>query len=336
MQKPRSNALPVLAVDLGSTKILTALISSTGKVIAKNHTYTLANMGAKSVINRMLNAIDCLLNQEDIRPPQLDSISIAAAGSIDMKLGVVTISPQIPGWHNIPLKKVVQEKFGIRTYLINDASAAVLSEHQLGSGMGIDNLIYITVSTGIGSGIIVNGEICFGANGSAGELGHMTISTMGPACNCGNIGCLQTLASGTALVEDATKRITRGDCSSLRNFTENGSKKITAEQIEIAARSGDSLSKEVILKAATYLGIGMVNLIHIFNPEMIIIGGGLSNMGDLLLDPARQIIKERAHTLSGEAVRIVISKLMGDAGIFGAAIFARSQCNGQGVLYESS
>ena len=336
MQKARKHGLPLLAIDLGGTKILAALISAEGKILARKQNPTLADDGAQPVINRILVTIDQLLSQEKISPSQLDSISIAAAGTIDMESGVVTLAPQIPGWRDIPLRDIVQEKYGAKTFLINDASAAALSEHQLGAGKGINNLIYITVSTGIGGGIIIDDKLYFGANGSAGELGHITIDANGPRCTCGNIGCWQMLASGTAVAEEAARRIGQGEGSSLIEITGGKIEKITAEKVEMAARGGDSLAREVILRAATHLGVGMVNLIHIFNPAMIIVGGGMSKMSGLLLQPARQIIRERAHRLSAQAVRIVSSQLGDDAGVLGAAVFARQQRDGRGGHYEGS
>ncbi|MFC1913271.1 ROK family protein [Chloroflexota bacterium] len=336
MQKVEKNGLPLLAVDLGGTKILATLISAEGKILARKKTLTLANAGAQPVINRMLTTIDQLLSQENISPSRLDSISIAAAGTIDMDSGVVTLSPQIPGWRNIPLRDIVQKKYGIPTFLINDASAAALSEHRLGAGKGINNLIYITLSTGIGGGIIIDDKLYLGANGGAGELGHITIDANGARCTCGNIGCWQMLASGTAVADEAARRIGQGEGSSLCENTDGMMGKITAEKVEMAARGGDSLAREVISRAAIHLGVGMVNLIHLFNPAMIIVGGGMSKMSDLLLQPAREVIRERAHRLSAQAVQIVTSQLGADAGVLGAAVFARQQGNGHGGHHEGS
>ena len=178
------------------------------------------------------------------------------------------------------------------------------------------------MSTGIGGGVIINDKLFCGPSGSAGEIGHMTIDVNGPRCNCGNIGCLEMLASGTAVAQEAIRRIGRGDGSSLIEIVEGEIENITAEKVEIAARDGDSLALDVIAKAATYLGVGMVNLVNIFNPEMIIVGGGMAKMGDLLLAPARQVVQERAFQLPAQAVRIVPAQLGDDAGVLGAATFA--------------
>ena len=314
---------PVLAIDLGGTKIIAAIISS--KVVAKEYQLTLAEEGPQSVIKRVLSMIDHLLSLRNLDPSQLDSISIAAAGAIDIEKGLVTLSPNLPGWRDIPLRDMVGEKYGVNTFLINDASAAALGEHHFGAGKGVSNLIMLTVGTGIGGGIIINGKLYLGPSGSAGEIGHMTIDVNGPKCSCGNIGCLERLVSGTAVAEEAIRRLSQGEKSSLTEIVGGKIKSITAEKVSLAAQNGDSLALEVISKAATYLGIGLVNLVNIFNPEMIIIGGGLAKMGDLLLEPARRVVRERAFQLSARLVRIVPAQLGDDAAVLGAAIFARQQ-----------
>ena len=323
MKETKKSGLPVLAIDVGGTKIIAAIISNQGKVIAREYCLTLADEGPQSVINRILSAIDHLLSLRNLAPSQLDSISIAAAGAIDFEKGLVTSSPNLPGWYDIPLRDIVKEKYGVNTFLINDATAAALGEHHFGAGRGVNNLILLTVGTGIGGGIIINNELYSGPCGSAGEIGHMTIDVNGPRCNCGNVGCLEMLASGTVVAQEAIRRISQGERSSLIEIVDGKIESITAEKVGVAAQGGDSLALEVITKAATYLGVGMVNLVNIFNPEMIIVGGGMAQMGDLLLNTARQVVWERAFQLSAQAVRIVPAQLGDNAGVFGAAIFAR-------------
>ncbi len=327
VKETKKSGLPVLAIDIGGTKIITALISNKGQVLAKEYHLTLADEGPPSVINRILAAIDRLLNTKNMGLSQLDSISIAAAGAINFEKGVITSSPNLPGWHDIPLKDMVKEKYQVNTFLINDANAAALAEHRFGAGRGTNNLVYLTVSTGIGSGIIIDGKLYMGACGSAGEIGHMTIDVNGPRDNCGNIGCLETLASGTAVAKEAIKRIGRGEESYLAEMVEGKIENITAEKVSAAAQSGDSLALEVIMQAATYLGVGLVNVVNIFNPEIIVIGGGMTQMGDLLFNPARKVVRERAFPVSSGAVRIVPAQLGNNTEVIGAAIFARQQKN---------
>ena len=329
------SGMSVLAIDLGGTKIRAAIINQ-GQVVAREYQSTLADEGPPAVIKRLLSMTDHLLSLRNLDSSQLDSIGIAAAGAIDLEKGLVTSSPNLPGWHDIPLRGMVGEKYGVDTCLINDASAAALGEQRFGAGKGVNNLVMITVGTGIGGGIIINGELYSGPSGSAGEIGHMTIDVIGPKCCCGNIGCWEKLVSGTAVAEEAIRRISQGERSSLSEMVKGKLANITAEKVEVAARNGDSLAQEVISRAATYLGVGLVNLVNIFNPEMIIVGGGLAKMGDLLLEPARQVVRERAFRLPACLVRIVTAQLGDDAGVLGAAIFAHQQKNRTGGAHEDS
>ena len=231
------------------------------------------------------------------------------------------MSPSLPGWVDIPLRGTVEAAYGISTFLLNDASAAALGEHRFGAGRDSANLVYITVSTGIGGGFIIDNNLYSGTSGSAGDVGHMTIDVNGPVCNCGSTGCLETLASGTAIAREAINRIKNGERSSLAK-TRDGIENITAEKVGQAAREGDVLALAVVSRAAYYLGVGLANLVNILNPDTIIVGGGLSKLGDLLLEPTREVMRERAFQLPARAVRIVPSQLGDDAGVLGAALFA--------------
>ncbi len=325
MSKDKSPGLSVLAVDLGGTKITAGIVSGSGQVIAKERCLTLAEEGPQSVVNRLFSTIDHLLGLKGMELSQLDSISLAVAGAIDLEKGLVTLSPNLPGWHDIPLREMVKERYGVDTFLLNDASAAALGEHRFGAGRGVNNLILLTVGTGIGGGIIINGGLYNGSSGSAGEIGHMTIDVNGPGCKCGNTGCLEALASGTAMAREAGSRIAQGEKSSLVEMVAGKIGEITVEKIGTAAGEGDVLALDVIAEAGTYLGVGMANLVNIFNPELIVVGGGVANLGELLLEPARRVVKARALRLPAQAVRIVPAQLGDEGGLLGAAVFALEQ-----------
>jgi glucokinase len=193
----------------------------------------------------------------------------------------------------------------------------------MGAGRGLDNLIYITVSTGIGGGLIINGQLYNGIDGCAAEIGHMIILADGPACKCGKRGCFEALASGTAIARMAMERLAEGNKSCLTELARGRIGNVTAELVTEAARRNDSLALSVIDEAARYLGIGLANLVNIINPQMIIIGGGVSRMGAMLLNPARKSMKEHAFRLPARTVRVVRPRLGMDAGLMGAAIYAR-------------
>lgn len=323
--------LPVLAIDIGGTKIVTALVSHPPRLLARDYSLTLASEGRQAVTGRIFSAIDRVLGAQNIAPPQLHSIVIAAAGAIDLERGLVTSSPNLLGWRDVPLRDMVKARYKVNTLLINDADAEVLGEHRLGAGRGVSSLILITVGTGIGGGIIINGRLYSGASGSAGEIGHTTIDVNGPRCNCGNIGCWETFVSGRAMAKEAKARVKWGEQSILDEMVKGEIEQITTEKVGVAAQGGDPLALDIVSKAATYLGIGMVNLVNAFNPEMIIVGGGVAKIGELLLEPARQVVRERAFKLASGVVRIVPAQLGDDAGVLGGAVFAYSLTAGEGL-----
>ena len=311
---------PILAVDLGGTKIATALVSTKKQIIAQQYMLTLADEGPDAVVRRMLAAISSALTKAQVLCPAFSTIAISSAGIIDVRKGIVTASPSFPGWHDIPLQEIVEAETGLKCFLINDATAAVTAEHRLGAGMGLRNILYVTVSTGIGGGIIVDDNLYSGFSGCAGEIGHMTIDINGPRCTCGSVGCLEALASGTAVAKEAQRRIACGEKSIILELVDDEPQNITAEMVAAAAKRRDAMALEIVSQAATYLGIGMANLVNIFNPEIIIIGGGMSKMGDMLFDPLRRTVEERAFRLPGNMVQIVPSKLGDDVSLLGAAI----------------
>ncbi|MBN1366815.1 MAG: ROK family protein [Dehalococcoidales bacterium] len=315
---------PVLSFDLGGTKILAALVLNS-RVEFRDYSLTHAEEGPQAVIEYIFKAIDRVLKESGLDITQLHSISIASAGAINTKNGIVTLSPNLPGWQNIPLAEKIQKKYPVSVFLLNDANAAAIAEHRYGAGRGTRHMIYITVSTGIGGGIIINNKIYEGASGGAGEIGHMSLDAKGPKCNCGNTGCMETLASGTALAKEAKRRIKGGEESLLSGMVKGKIEKITGKEIGEAAEKGDVVAIASINRIAGYLGVGLVSLVNIFNPEMIVIGGSVAKLGERLLSPARQIVRERAYPLHASAVKIVPAQLGDDAGIIGAAVYAMQQ-----------
>lgn len=325
---------PILAADIGGSKIVTAVVSRQGELIAREYLATLAEEGPDVVIRRMLAAFDSTRAKANLARSALSTVVIAAAGAIDTEKGVVTSSPNLPGWINVPLKEILEEKTGYKVSIINDASAAALGEHRFGAGRETTNLIYITVSTGIGGGIIIDKKLYSGISGSAGEIGHMTVDLNGPRCSCGNTGCLEMLASGKAMARAAQSRIAGGAKSLLLELVEGEPRNISARIIAAAAARGDPLSLEIISQAAIYLGIGMVNLVNIFNPDMIVIGGGVARIGNPLLEPARKIVSERAFELPAQAVKIVPSQLWDNAAVLGCAAFPGAEGTADGSSYR--
>jgi glucokinase len=308
-----------IGIDLGGTKIGTALVDAKGKILARDLRKTQAAEGLQAVVDRMVDAASRVMIQAGVATSQVTAIGIGAPGPIDVKAGLVTSPPNLPGWRNVPLKKLVEEVLGIPAFLENDANAAVLGEHLFGAGRGAENMIYVTASTGVGGGFIVEGQIYDGATGAAGEIGHMTVLPRGPHCGCGNRGCLEALASGTAIAREGKERVVP---TLITELAEGDPERVSARLVAQAAEEGDIEAQEIIDDAMTYLGVGMASLVNLFNPELIVIGGGLTNMGEGLFGPVRRIIDRRAFRTSAEAVKVVPSQLGDDVGTVGAAAVA--------------
>jgi glucokinase len=312
----------ILGIDLGGSKILTAVVKSEGEVLSSNESTTRATEGRDIVIQSIVDSAHSAMKQASCTISEISAIGIGAPGISNPEAGILFTSPNLPGWRNVLLRDIIQNKLDKKAFLINDANAAALGELYFGAAHGTHNFIYITLSTGIGGGIVIDGKIYTGAIGTAGEIGHMTIDDNGPLCNCGNKGCWEALASGTALAREAKRRIKEGAKTSVLKYTEGDLEKVTAQIIHSAAEQGDKLAKDLIARTGYYVGVGVANLINIFNPELIVIGGGLSNIGDMLLKPAFKVAAERSYKEAFQAVRLVSAGLGRNSGVLGAAAFA--------------
>jgi glucokinase len=320
-----------LGIDLGGSKILTAVVNRQGEILSHDERTTPAAEGYGVVMQSVVESSQRVLEEGVATISDICAIGIGVAGISNPEAGLLFSSPNLPGWRHIPLRDVMEEKLGRKTFVMNDANAAALGELYFGAARGTRNFIYITLSTGIGGGIVIDGRIYTGAIGAAGEVGHMTIDDDGPICNCGNKGCWETLASGTALAKEARRRIEEGGGSLILECADGDVEKVTAEVVHRAARQGDGLAKELIARTGYYVGVGLANLINIFNPELIVIGGGLANIGDMLLKPALKVASERAYKEPFQAARFAFAELGRNSGVVGAAAFAFGK---MGVLCE--
>ena len=296
-------------------------------MLSRDHSITPVKEGQQAVVKSILESVGRALDQAHITAADLAAIGLGAPGLSNPETGILFTSPNLPGWKDVPLRDIIEKELGRKAFLINDANAAAVGELYFGAGRGARNFIYITVSTGIGGGIISDGKIYTGAIGMAGELGHMVIDAEGPPCNCGNRGCWDALASGTALAREAKQKITGGAETAILDFADGDIDKVTAEVIHRAAKESDGLARRLIRETGYYLGVGLANLINIFNPELIVIGGGLSNIGDMLLEPALKEAKKRAFREPFQAVRFARAGLGRNSGVLGAAAFALEEMN---------
>lgn len=321
----RTRDLLSLGIDLGGTKILTSVVNPQGEILSRDHSLTPGAKGPEGVIRAILASAERALEGASIRMDRVSAVGVGAPGLANTEAGILYTSPNLPGWKDVPLRDIIQKKLKKKAFLINDGNAAALGEYYFGAAKGISHFIYITISTGIGGGVVVDGKLLNGSKGLAGEVGHMTIADEGPLCHCGNRGCWEALASGTALAKAAQKRIEAGADTTILSLAEGKIDKVTAQTVQTAAEKGDPLANELILKTAYYFGVGLANLVNLFNPEMIVIGGGLSNMGDRLLKPAYRVAGERAFNRAYRIVRFVRAGLGRNSGVLGAAAFAFEQ-----------
>jgi glucokinase len=232
------------------------------------------------------------------------------------------LPPNLPGWHDVPLAELIREEFGLPTRLENDANAAALAEHRFGAGQGSDHMIYVTVSTGIGGGFILGGKLYAGATGAAAEIGHTTVLASGPLCGCGNRGCLEALAAGSAIAREARERVRRGVPTLIAELSCGDPENISAKLVAGAADQGDWEANAILDQAMAYLGLGMANLVNLLNPQLLVIGGGLTKMGERLFEPVRRAIDLRSFATAARAVELRQAQLGDDVGLLGAAAVA--------------
>ncbi|ADL53435.1 ROK family protein [Clostridium cellulovorans] len=306
----------VIGIDLGGTKISGALATVEGDIISQYTVPTKASEGELPVLGRIIETIEKVLEEGKAVVEEVKSIGIGSPGPLDTKTGVIITTPNLP-FKNFKLVQPIVEKFGIPTYLDNDANAAAIGEYVFGAGKGTENMVFITVSTGIGGGAIINGKAFRGSTSNALEVGHMTLEQDGPICGCGNHGCAEALASGTAIGKRAKEAVTQGLKTSLANYENPGSYEVFQE-----AAKGDDVAKEILDKALTYLGICVGNVITSFDPEMVIIGGGVSQGGAVVFDKVKEVVKERCFETLAENCKIVPAGLGTDAGVKGAVALA--------------
>ncbi|MBU0686578.1 MAG: ROK family protein [Candidatus Margulisbacteria bacterium] len=307
----------VIGVDLGGTKISAALADHKGNLIQQIKVPTQASLGKNAVINNMVRTINELILVKGIKLNQIKAIGVGAPGPVLVDKGIVENPPNLTGWKRVNLKRILQKKLHCKVILENDANLAALAEARVGAGQGIKNFVYITVSTGIGGGIIINGDLYRGANGAAGEVGHFIVDQTGNKCGCGNLGCLEAMASGLAMRKIAVRKL-RERYSKILELVDGDIDRVDAEVIARAAKAGDALAKEIIHEIVDVLAKGFAGIVNILNPSLIVVGGGLANIGSLLFTPLNKRVKKYALPTTGRAVKVIKAKLGDHAGVIGA------------------
>ncbi len=307
-----------IGIDVGGTNVKIALVSDKGKIIYSNSIPTRAEMGYEYTINSMKDAVKDLLKETKLEPKSIEGMGFGFPGQIDCQKGIVRLAPNIPGWVNVPIAEIMEKEFGIPTRVDNDVRTATLGELNYGAGVGCQNLVCITVGTGIGSGLVINGKLVRGASNAAGELGHIKLNMEGgPLCGCGDRGCLEAYASGPSIVAMAEEYIRGGKSTKYRELANPD---ITSYIVAVAAKEGDPVARQIFRIIGEYIGMGLASVVNLLNPEKIIIGGGVADAGDILFDPIRETLQKRAMVIQREAVEIVPAQLGNTAGVIGASL----------------
>ena len=276
----------VIGVDLGGTKISTAISTIEGNILANVVLPTKAEEGEVAVLGRIIQSIDEVIVGSSTSIDEVEAIGIGSPGPLDAKKGIIITTPNLP-FKDYNLVQPLKEKYNIPVYLDNDANAAAIGEYMFGAGKGKESIIYFTVSTGVGGGAVLDGKVYRGHTSNALEIGHTTVDPNGPRCNCGNLGCLEAMSSGTAIAKRGKEAVSTNVETSLKKYDT-----ITSYEVFKEAEAGDEVAKDIIDNALTYLGIGVANAIATFDPEMIIIGGGVSKAGDIVFDTVKKVVNK--------------------------------------------
>ena len=311
---------PLLGIDIGGTKLAVGLARPDGSILAEGGRPSEAHDGPEAMVERVVQMARAVVADAGHVLDDVERIGVGCGGPLDPWRGVIYNALNNPGWVDVPLVEWLESALGRPTVLDNDANAAALGEHRFGAGRGIDDLVYLTVSTGVGGGVIAGGRLVHGANGNAAELGHVSVDAHGRPCHCGSIGCLETYCSGTAIADRTRERLaSASDPSSLRDIV---AADLRAEHVAEAAAAGDPLASAVWNETMELLGAGIVSIIHAFNPRRVILGGGVRHAGDLLFDPVRRVVGARAMPWLREVVDVVPAALGDRSGILGAVAVA--------------
>ncbi len=310
----------LLGVDIGGTSLRISVAESPETIIGKRKISSLSNEAPQVIVDAISRTADELLDNNGVG--HLTAVGLSAAGPVDISQGRIMNSPHLRKFKNVPLRDMLQKKMGVPVAMENDATASVLAEHRIGHGQGLRDMVYITVSTGIGGGIIAGGEVYRGARGAAGEVGHMTIDIEGPRCGCGRRGCWESLVSGSAIAREAARRLEEGEESLLRQMVDDSPGTIDTQMVHQAALKGDAMSEDILKKASYYLGVGLANVVNIFNPQLVTLGGGLTQMGDYFLAPAYRVCRERVFPLHAMDLRVEATDLGDEIAMLGALSLA--------------
>lgn len=328
----RSPSKYIVGVDLGGTNIVVGALSEDGSTeLAMHSEPTRADQGADAVVERMVRMIETVIAETGARSgASRDAclgVGVGAPGPLDRERGIVITTPNL-GWTDFPLRQVIADRVGLPATLDNDANCATLGEWWLGAARGGINVVGMTIGTGIGGGLILGGRLYHGSSDMAGEIGHTTVDLTGRRCKCGNYGCLEAYASGPSIAERAREALAGDGTSMLPGMAGGDLSRLTAATVFEAANLGDAIALEVVRETARFLGTGIANLLNIFNPDVVVIAGGVTQAGPALFEPMAREVRRRAFKPAVDACRIVAGTLPGTAGVVGAVATFKEQALG--------
>ncbi|CAN5801995.1 ROK family protein [soil metagenome] len=304
-----------IAVDLGGTNVRCSVIDASGRRLFDSSQSSAGNEGVDAVIQRIARMVSAAADDQDL--DESVAVGVAAPGPLDPVKGVVRYAPNLPGWDEVPLRDRLESLTGRKVAVGNDANSQALGEYYFGAAKHVENLVYVALGTGLGGGVIAEGSLIDGVAGLGGELGHTTINMSGPRCSCGSQGCVEAYCSGWAIARDGQALADSGRSAALEAMSAD--REIDARAVSDAAEAGDSEAAEIIRAAGVAFGAALANFVNIFNPQMIVIGGGLAQIGDLLIEPARRSMMQYALTDLTEELEFRRSALGEHTGLFGAA-----------------
>jgi len=334
MLNTKQNQRYIVGVDLGGTNIVCGAMPEDGsRQIAIQSQPTFAEQGADSVVDRIARAVEDViaLTMAETGATRSDfvGVGIGAPGPLDRERGLVVTAPNL-GWKDFPLRAHLADRVGLPATLDNDANCATLGEWWVGAARGGRHVVGLTIGTGIGGGLILDGQLYHGASDVAGEIGHTTIDSTGRRCKCGNYGCLEAYCSGPAIAERAREALFgTEDGVSILGQLAGGPERITAQTVYEAAQQGDPIARDVVRETARLLGAGIANLVNVFNPDVVVVAGGVTQAGDALFEPLRAEVRRRAFKPAVDACRIVPGALPGTAGVVGAVATFKAQMERQ-------
>lgn len=299
----------VVGIDIGGTKLATVAADASGNILSKVRRPTRADKGPEYAIQLLFEMVDETIDRANLKKETISAIGVSCGGPLDTKTGIVYSPPNLPGWDAFPLKARLESEFKIPAIIENDANACALAEYRFGGGRGYDAVLYMTMSTGIGGGIVINGQIYHGANDSAGEVGHQILLPDGPLCGCGKRGCLEALCSGPAIARRAKEAVQKESNTTILALTDGRIDAVKSEHVLAAARQGDALALKLVDETAYYMGWGIANLVNILNPDIVLLGTIAIAAGNLILEPIRKTVSNFAMARPAEVVQIMPAQL---------------------------